>query len=48
MKRDEITQELKELHRRFFLNGFTSLTQEQYDAEVKRLRFKWIIDYDRE
>ena len=47
MKRDEILEELKELHNRFYHNGFCSLSKEQYEAEVKRLRFKWITDYDR-
>lgn len=48
LKRDKILDELKELHRRFYHTGFCSLSLEQYEAEVKRLRFKWVVDYDRD
>ena len=46
MVRDSIIQELKELHERFFKH-FT-IGKDEYNAEVKRLRFKFVIDYDRE
>ena len=44
-KRDEILEEIKELHRRFWHAGFTSLSKEEYENEVKRLRFRWITEY---
>ena len=44
-KRDKVLEEIKELHRRFWHSGFTSLTKEEYEAEVKRLRFRWITEY---
>lgn len=45
MKRDRITEAIKELHKNFW-NGSSFLTKDAYVAEIKRLRFKWIIDYD--
>ena len=47
LKRDEILEELKALHKLYHNAGFCSLSKDEYEAEVKRLRFKWIIDYDR-
>ena len=44
-KRDQVLEEIKELHRRFWHSGFCSLTLQEYEAEVKRLRFRWIIEY---
>tara|TARA_R110000764_G_scaffold81236_5_gene160966 strand:+ start:912 stop:1055 length:144 start_codon:yes stop_codon:yes gene_type:complete len=46
MKRDEVLGELKELHKRFWSSGFTLLTSQEYEAEVKRLRFRWLTYYD--
>jgi hypothetical protein len=46
-KRNETLEELKALHKLFHSSGFCSLNKDQYEAEVKRLRFKWITDYDR-
>ena len=46
MIRDTIVHELKELHDRFFKH-FT-ISEDEYNSEVKRLRFKYVIDYDRE
>ena len=48
LKRDEILEELKALHKLYHSGGFCSLSKDEYEAEVKRLRFKWITDYDRE
>jgi hypothetical protein len=45
MKRDDITEAIKELHKRFW-NGSSFLTEDAYNSEIKRLRFKWITDYD--
>ena len=47
MKRDEITLIIKQLHQRYW-NGGSFLSEDEYNAEIKRLRFKWTIDYDRE
>ena len=46
MVRDTIVHELKELHDRYFKH-FT-IGKDEYEAEVKRLRFKYVIDYYRE
>ena len=46
MVRDTIVHELKELHDRRFKH-FT-LGDDEYIAEVSRLRFKYVIDYNRE
>ena len=46
MIRDNITQELIQLHDRRFKH-FT-ISNDAYVAEVTRLRFKYIIDYDRD
>lgn len=46
MIRDNIAQELIALHDRRFKH-FT-ISNDAYVAEVTRLRFKYIIDYDRE
>ena len=45
-KREKVTEEINELHKRFWNNGFTSLTKQEYEAEVKRLRFRWLTYYD--
>ena len=47
-KRNRIAEEIKELHRAYWKAGFTSMTEDQYNAELKRLRFKWIIEYSDE
>jgi len=44
-KRDEVVEEIKELHKRYWGKGFTSMTEQQYHEELKRLRFRWIIEY---
>ena len=46
MIRDNITKELKVLHDRRFKH-FT-IDEDEYRSEVNRLRFKYIIDYDRD
>ena len=46
MERDKVLEELIELHKRFYHKGWCSLTKAQYEAEVKRLRLKWVTDYD--
>tara|TARA_R110000744_G_scaffold32775_2_gene76596 strand:+ start:2822 stop:2968 length:147 start_codon:yes stop_codon:yes gene_type:complete len=44
-RRDKVAEEIKELHRRYWKAGFTSMTEEQYHAELKILRFRWITEY---
>jgi|TARA_B110000908_G_scaffold164025_1_gene211412 hypothetical protein len=44
-KRDEVALEIKELHRQYWSAGFTSMTEQQYHEELKRLRFRWIVEY---
>ena len=44
-KRDEVAEEIKELHKRYWSTGFTSMTEQQYNEELKRLRFRWITEY---
>jgi|TARA_R110000803_G_C11784277_1_gene297068 hypothetical protein len=46
MIRETVVHELKELHDRYFKH-FT-IEKDEYEAEVKRLRFKYVVDYDRE
>lgn len=45
-KRDQITEELKELHKRYWNSGFCSLSLDQYNEEVKRIRNRWLSYYD--
>lgn len=47
MIRDNITKELIKLHDNYW-RGNSYLNLEQYEEEIKRLRFKYVIDYDRE
>tara|TARA_R110000744_G_scaffold151855_1_gene265537 strand:+ start:199 stop:348 length:150 start_codon:yes stop_codon:yes gene_type:complete len=44
-KRDKVKEEIAELHRRFWSVGFTTMNEEQYHEELKRLRFRWITEY---
>ena len=44
-KRDEVAQEIKELHKRYWSTGVTSMNEQQYHEELKRLSFRWIIEY---
>lgn len=46
MIRDNITKEIKELHHRFWITS--TIGKDEYRSEIDRLRFKYIIDYDRE
>lgn len=45
MIRDTVVHELKQLHDRYF--KYFTISEDEYNAEVKRLRFKYVIDYDR-
>ena len=51
LKRDEVAlEELKNFTQVVSIlegAGFTSMTEDQYHAELKRLRFKWITEYNR-
>ena len=47
MKRDEIKEMIRELNEDM-VNGVSEYSHDQYTSELKRLRFKYVIDYDRE
>jgi len=44
LKRDEIKLEIKYLHSSYWYAE--SISKELYTSELKRLRFRWLTEYD--
>ena len=44
IKRDKVKLEIKYLHSSYWYAG--TISKELYESELKRLRFRWLTEYD--
>lgn len=44
LKRDKVKLEIKELHDKYCYSG--TMSKQLYESELKRLRFRWLTEYD--
>jgi hypothetical protein len=44
LKRDKVKLEIKELNSKYWDAG--TITKELYTSELKRLRFRWLTEYE--